>query len=212
VALYVLALTDTPLSAWTVGAHRLESLQHDGVHVVFERRAASPAVTDTELREQHALVLAIAARTRAILPARFGSLIEKRQLTALLRRHEADVRAALEQVRDRVQMTVRVTGSAAPSPSAPVVSGALSGRDYLERARLKSSPPLPRQAQRVLSAVQPYVVSERREPGAGRLLGTIYHLVDDSQLADYRKAVGKRVPGVIVSGPWPPFAFSPQLW
>lgn len=211
-ALYVLALTDTPLGGWRAGDRRLESLEHDGVHVVFERRAAAPPVTDTELREQHALVLAIAAGTRAILPARFGSLIEKRQLTALLRRHEVDIRTALEQVRDRVQMTIRVTGSAVPPPSAPAVAGAISGRDYLERARLKSSPPLPRHAQRVLSAVQPHVVMERRERGAGRLLATIYHLVDDRQLARYRKAVGKRVPGVLVSGPWPPFAFSPQLW
>jgi hypothetical protein len=210
VPLYVLALTDTPLGSWMAGDRRLLTADYDGVHVVYERRREAPAITDAELRDQHRLVIAIANRARAVLPARFGSLIARRELTALLRRHEAEIRTALEQVRDRVQMTVRVLGATPRRP--PPRARATSGREYLERARQQLAPPLPRQAVRLLAAVRPYVVGERREPGAGRLLATLYHLVDTSQIGRYTKAAGTRVPGVIVSGPWPPFAFSPQLW
>jgi hypothetical protein len=211
VALYVLALTDTPLGSWTAGGRRLQTADYDGLHVIYERRAAPPPMDDAELRAQHGLVVAIAILARAVLPARFGSIIERRELTTLLRRHDVEIRAALALVRDRVQMTVRVLGAPGKRP-APPRGRPTSGRDYLERARLAASPPLPRQAQRFLSAVQPHVVSERREHGAGRLLATLYHLVDVRALSRYSKASGKRIPGVVISGPWPPFAFSPQLW
>lgn len=207
---YVLALTDTPLGRWAAGDRRLLTADYDGVHVVYEQRREAPALTDAELRDQHRLVIAMANRARAVLPARFGSLIARRELTALIRRHDAEIRTALEQVRDRVQMTVRVLGATPRHP--PPRARVTSGREYLERARQQMAPPLPRQAVRLLAAVRPYVVSERREPGAGRLLATLYHLVDTSQIGRYTKAAGTRVPGVIVSGPWPPFAFSPQLW
>lgn len=210
-ALYVLALTDTPLGTWHAEGRRFETADYDGIHVVCERRTASPPAEDAELRVQHALVVAIAERAPAVLPARFGSLIEKRQLTALLAQHELEIRDALQQVRNRVQMTVRVLGAAPLRPPA-AARMALSGRDYLERARRAASPPLPRPALRILSAVQPYVVTERRAPGAGRLLATIYHLVERTHVTPYTKAAGRRRPGVILTGPWPPFAFSPQLW
>lgn len=207
--LYVLALTDTPLGSWTAGRRRLQTAEYSGVHVVYESRPAAPEATDVALRDQHSLVIAIANRARAVLPARFGSLIGRRELAALLRRHDAEIRAALEQVRDRVQMTVRVLGTARPPAGA---ARPASGRDYLERARRMLNPPLPSRAERLVSAVQPYVVSERREPGAGRLIATLYHLVDSAQVKHYTAAAGRRDPGLIVSGPWPPFAFSPQLW
>lgn len=210
-ALYVLAFTDSPASTFTPVNPRLASVEYDGIHVVYERRAAAPPVGDVELRQQHAVVTAIAERTRAVLPARFGALVEKPDLTAFLRQHGAAIRAALDEVRDRVQMTVRVLGSddaPRPAPRPP----ATSGRDYLERARRASTPALPSPAERLLSALRPYVAIERREPGAGRLLATIYHLVDAQQVAGYKKMSAKQIPGVMVTGPWPPFAFSPQLW
>lgn len=209
--LYVLALTDGTLGRWTGGDRRLETVGCAGVHAVCERRTASPPATDEELRAQHALVVAIAQRVPAVLPVRFGSLLQKRELTALIRRHQAEIRAGLDQVRGRVQMTVRVldSGSGRRPRREP---GMTSGRAYLERARRTSALPVPPRAQRLLSALEPYVVSQRRAPGAGELLATIYHLVEQSQVARYTKTAGKPVPGVIVTGPWPPFAFSPQLW
>ena len=210
-AIYVLALTDAPLGAFTSVNRRLSTMEYDGVHVVYERRAAAPPMTDAELREQHVVVVDIAARARAVLPARFGALLEKRDLTAFMRQHGAEILVALAEVRDRAQMTVRVLATGDEIRSAPRAP-ATSGRDYLERARRAAAPSLPAGAERLLSAVRPFVAIERREPGAGRLLATVYHLVDARHIADYKEASGKRVRGVIVTGPWPPFAFSPRLW
>lgn len=165
-------------------------------------------MSDAELRAQHALVIEISQRVRAVLPVRFGSLLEKGELHALIRRHHAEIAAALAHVRDRVQMTVRVLGGT-PAPASPRVS---SGREYLERARRAATLPVPEPAQQFLSALQPCIVQERRQPGAGELLATVYHLVEAEQVPRYVKAAAAPGPGIMVSGPWPPFAFSPQLW
>ena len=209
--LYVLALTDIDLGTWRSGGRRLQTVTYGGIHVVCERRAAAPPVSDDELRAQHGLVIRIAERAPAVLPARFGSLIVKGELTASIRRHEDEILAALDRVRDHVQMTVRLLGKRTQRATA-AASPTISGTEYLQRARRAAIPPTTSAGARVLAAVRPLVAAERREHGAGGLLATIYHLVEASQVERYKKAVATPVPGVMVSGPWPPFAFSPQLW
>ena len=209
--LYVLALTDVDLGTWTSGGRRLQSANYGEIHVVYERRAAAPPASDDELRAQHGLVIGIAERAPAVLPARFGSLIEKRELDASIRSHEDEILSALDQVRDHVQMTIRLLGKR-PQRATVAAPRTMSGTEYLERARRAAIPPTTSAGERVLAAVAPLVAAERREHGAGGLLATIYHLVESRQVERYKKAVGKPVPSVLVSGPWPPFAFSPQLW
>ena len=209
--LYVLALTDTDLGTWTVGSHQLHSVNCGPIHIVYQRRSVAPGVTDEELRAQHAVVVEIAQRAPAVLPARYGSLLAKRELTAAVRQHESEIVAALDRVRDHAQMTVRILGKRAPRASVQLPAPA-SGTEYLQRARRAADPPTTAAGQRVLAAVRPFIAAERREPGAGGLLATVYHLVDVHKIDRYAKAAGRHVPGVIVSGPWPPFAFSPQLW
>jgi hypothetical protein len=42
---------------------------------------------------------------------------------------------------------------------------------------------------------------------------TLYHLVDRTAVPDYIRAVEPfRSSAIVVSGPWPPFAFVPDLW
>ncbi|MBA3637942.1 MAG: GvpL/GvpF family gas vesicle protein [Acidobacteria bacterium] len=209
--LYVLALTDSDLGTWTVGRRRLQSAAFGRIHVVYQRRSVVPPVTDEELRAQHAVVLAIAEQASAVLPARYGSLLSKGELAAAVRQHENEIVAALDRVRDHVQMTIRVLGTRASRPPLQALVG-ISGTEYLQRARRAADPPMTPTGERVLAAVRPLVAAERREHGAGGLLATIYHLVDVHKVERYTKAAGGPVPGVIVSGPWPPFAFSPQLW
>jgi len=209
--LYVLALTDSDLGTWTVGRRRLHSAAYGPIHVVYHRRSVVPPITDEELRAQHAVVLAIAERAAAVLPARYGSLLAKRELTAAIRQHEDEIVAALDRLRNHVQMTIRVWGERAPRPPLQPPVG-ISGTEYLQRARRAADPPTTSAGDRVLAAVRPLVAAERREHGAGGLLATIYHLVDVRKVERYTKAAGGPVAGVMVSGPWPPFAFSPQLW
>ena len=209
--LYVLALTDTDLGTWTVGGRKLHSVTYDRIHVVYQRRSVVPPAADEELRAQHAVVVAIAGRAPAVLPARYGSLLAKHQLTAAIRQHETEILTALDRVRDHAQMTIRILGKRAPG-TAVQSAAPISGTEYLQRARRAADPPTTSAGEGVLSAVKPFVAAERRERGAGGLLATVYHLVDVHKVERYTKAAGGPVTGVIVSGPWPPFAFSPQLW
>lgn len=207
-ALYVLALTGAPPGVGVLRGRRLVVVRSKGIHAVCETRSSPPERVDAELREQHALVVAIADRVDAILPARFGTLMTRPELTALLaRRHDA-IRAGLEHVRDRVQMTVRVTGRVPESASHPS-----TGREYLETRRRALAPALPEAARQLLDALRALAVEERRTPGAGQLLATVYQLVEKRNLTRYRRTAARLAhPGTIVSGPWPPFAFVPRLW
>jgi len=209
VALYVLALTETPLGDLAFGGRRLHAESIDGVYAICEKRSAPPEPSDAELRAQHALVLEIASGVRAILPVRFGSLLTKAELRRVIRGHLLEIQSAFYLVRDRVQMTIRVTGRrrapvAVPAPPA-------TGREYLVRKRAHASPPLPATATAVLKTLTPLTAAERREPGAGALLATVYQLVSVSDVPRYSALARKAPRSIVVTGPWPPFAFTPLL-
>ncbi|HJR58848.1 MAG TPA: GvpL/GvpF family gas vesicle protein [Vicinamibacterales bacterium] len=206
--LYVLALTDTAFEKQTAGRPILHSLDLGGFYAICERRRAAPALDDERLREQHGLVLEIASAVRAILPVRFGALMDKRELVTFARDHDAEIRLGLDDVRDRVQMTIRIVGRRPPAPAARTGTG----REYLNQRRRAVSPVLPPAARTLLSALRPLVARERQEPGAGRLLATVYHLIDAGDSPRYRRIVKHlATPAILVTGPWPPFAFTPQL-
>ena len=207
--LYVLALTDSPIDIRTAGGRAVRDVEIEGIHAICQRRTKAPALSDAVLRDQHRAVLEIADRSRAILPVRFGALLAEEALVNRLRSHETEIRRALDDVRDRVQMTTRVLGTV----PAPPLGNASSGRQYLEQRRRIVSPELPATARVLLEALEPLVYRERREPGAAGLLATVYHLVDRANVKRYAAVVtGMIEPNIISTGPWPPFAFTPELW
>jgi hypothetical protein len=209
VPLYVLALTDGPADTAETDGGLLQDIDLNGIHAICERRSTAPPLTDDALRRQHAKVIAISRRVRAVLPARYGALLKRDELLQLVRNNSVAIRRGLDDVRDRVQMTVRVLGSAARQVQAP----ASGGREYLERRRQESSPVLPPRARAFIDAVGPFVVRQRQECGAPGLTISLYHLVDAQKIADY-KAAARATAGteIIATGPWPPFAFTPQLF
>ena len=207
-ALYVLALTDSRVRRGSTRVAFL-NVEIDGIVAICQRRKAVPPATDEALRQQHQDVLDIARQARAVLPVRYGALIGKDELVERIRGHAVMLQRALDDVRDRVQMTLRILGTASPLP-APVAS---TGRQYLEDRRRALEPVLPEAARTLVAALSPIAVRERREPGAAGLLATIYHLVATADLAAYTATAGRHsVSNIIVSGPWPPFAFTPQNW
>jgi hypothetical protein len=208
VALYVLALTDEPVEPMAVGGRRLHTESIAGVHVVCERRRAAPPASEPELRAQHAIVLEIASYVRAILPVRFGTLVTKAGLGRIVRAHQAEIRAGLDLVRDRVQMTIRVTGRRPAAGPSPLPA---TGRAYLAAKQRQAFPRLPAPATALLKALAPLVAAERRAPGAGALLATVYHLVNAADLGRYARLARRPPRSITVTGPWPPFAFTPQL-
>jgi hypothetical protein len=209
VPLYVIALTDAPIETGRIGGRAARDIEIDGIHAICQRRRQAPALTDDVLRAQHRVVVEIARRSRAILPVRFGALLAEEVLVDRVRDHDSEIRRALAEVRDRVQMTNRILGVA---PRIEPVH-ASSGRQYLEQRQKLASPEIPPVAGALLDALRPLARRERREPGAAGLLVNVYHLVDDADVSRYAAILRQRgAPNVVSSGPWPPFAFTPELW
>jgi hypothetical protein len=220
-ALYVFALTNQPAPPLRHGNRRIEFIEVGGIHAAVERVASRPAVSEAALRTQHDIVMKIAARVDAILPARFGALLDKEELESLVTLRLAPIRETLELVSGRVQMTVRVFSSAEQSVSRQAAhadqrsaaSAAASGTRYLEQRRREASPALSGHAEAISAAVREIVRVERSHRGEGRVDWTLYHLVDRGALPQYERALEPfRSPAVAVTGPWPPFAFVPDLW
>lgn len=213
--LYVYALTSSPLETFRVGRSRIESFRFGGITVVAERAATPPKTSETALRHQHAVVEAIAARADAVLPARFGSLVDQEELSAILELRGDAVLQALDLVRGRVQMTVRFPAEAnPPRPAAGAQARKpVSGAAYLRARRAAVTAPAPPALDALREAVAPLLAAERRDLSAGRAFATVYHLIPAGSAEDYRQRVeGASLPRAVrVTGPWPAFAFTPEL-
>ena len=179
--------------------------------VVSDRPRAS--ASSANLRRYDRVMCELAARFPAILPARFGTVVEESELMFILSSRRAALGRALTRVRGRVQMTIRVLsrGDAegrALAKAEEAGGGAVTGRDYLAgkaragRAVAGFEP--------VRAAVSRWVRDERVERRGG--VSSVYHLIPRSSTVAYQHAVqaasastGLRL---IVSGPWPPYAFA----
>ena len=223
---YVHALTHGAFGPLRVGAVRIEAIRGDGVTALIERRAAAPPVSEASLREQHAVVEALWRRTDALLPVRYGAFIDESELLDLLRLRAGAFAEALDLVRGRAQMTLRFGTRAVPQGGVPAAAAgadpggaapgvaAASGAEYLEaRRRAAAGPSLPPAADGVRAAGAGLAAAERYD---GRLAPTVFHLVDEDRVAQYRRRVARAAralppSAVVVSGPWPAFAFAPDL-
>jgi hypothetical protein len=204
--LYVYALTDTALGTWTDGDRILESIPVDRFFAVSERRDSPPSLDEAELRRQHSIVSRIAEYAPALLPARFGSLVNAEEMAAIVRQRQAVIHQALDRVRGMAQMTIRFTVPRTTTLDGPT----LSGRAYLERRMAEASAPIPAVVAAALDAVRRFVVDERRKSGSDGT-SALYHLVRRTDVNNYRDALGD-ASGMVVTGPFPPFAFTPDLW
>src|SRR4029078_3932780 len=64
----------------------------------------------------------------------------------------------------------------------------------------------------VATAVADLTIAERSEAGTERAPAVLYHLIARGNVARYNDAVSLlKSAAVSVSGPWPPFAFAPDL-
>jgi len=210
----VFALTGDVIPSFRVGRHRVEFLDVDGVHAAIERRPEPPTISESSLRTQHDIVMHLFDRIDAVVPARFGAFIEERKLRDILGVRRSVILDTLSMVRGRVQMTIRFRGAPESKPISerPVPRAEMTGTAYLE-ARLSAVRTLPPVARVVTGAVAGLAIAERSEAGTDRAPATLYHLIDRANVAAYSDVVSSlRLPAVNVSGPWPPFAFAPDLW
>lgn len=221
--LYVYALLGSGARAAPRRGTRIEIIPVGGLFAAvepLERLADPPALSEAALRRQHQIVVALSHATDAILPVRFGALLDLDELVQLVRLRRGVLRRALQRVRGHDQMTLRVFGSRSPrrARQSPVAAESASGRDYLLGRAAASRAALTPAGRAILEAVRPLVSAQRIDAGRGGVQATINHLVTRGSGPRYRRLVAASIakmtptPAVTVSGPWPPFAFAPDIW
>ena len=213
--IYVYALVEKHRGAMRIEGHRITFVPAAGFYAAAARLSSPPELTEAALRAQHRLVVAIAREFDAILPVRFGGWIDVPELEQLIATHERRLRRAFALVRRREQMTVRVFGAERIAARAITSS---SGTAYLKRRRDTVHARNPAIAADIRRAVKPLVESERIDAGRGSLQLTVHHLVPSGCSRQYKvrmSAISASLAGrnqIVVSGPWPPFAFAPDIW
>jgi hypothetical protein len=159
----------------------------------------------------HQVLQLIFAQT-AIIPFRFPTIVETEQeLRQFLESRSADYRSALQRLRDKVQMDVRITiqsGSSAKSSGSAANSSSQSGKKYLQAKgeRHKQIRSVLDEFRRVSNSVVDEWI-ERDAPAGTRG----FALLDRASLPAFlEKISGVLTPAGIsarVTGPWPPSEF-----
>jgi hypothetical protein len=223
-----------PLRGDGASGERLRRLRVGGLDLVIGVVPRVPRPTASALRRYDAAVRQLMNTHGSVLPARYGTCVATlEELTAAtLDRREA-LRCALRLVRHRVQMTVRVFGPASPNPSvrsrlrvdselnrsrlgvdSECEYGATQGRQFLQRRAAELQIP---GSEPLRMAVRKWVRAERCERHKrGRLAGSMYHLVPRGAAVPYRTALQRAALDagltIVISGPWPPYAFAEGGW
>ena len=216
---YVFALVDQPPAARPGRGLRepLAVRRVPGGFAVIERRADVPPAEFDTLRTHDAVVTRIAAAVPAILPVRFGTLLEQEEIEEALAERDEEIVEAFERVRGRVQFTwrareVTARGAGAAAPSRKPGGRVPRGAEYLRRAAAKAGPPAAFRA--VRDKLRPLVSAERYQAPTPLLPSSLYHLVGRDGVERYALVAGKLAstsPVLRVTGPFAPFAFTPEL-
>jgi hypothetical protein len=227
VIICVYALVSPPparLSLTGIAGERLRVVTVDRIGAVVGDLRRVPAPSIRNLRRYAAVVESIAERVPSVLPARFATTVADRdELAFILHSRGSTLRQRLRAVRARSQMTIRLLGSDPDDPryqgQTPVTSstgvrpryGTTQGTQYLQRRMADAA------AARAVPAFEPIRAAVRRyikDERVGKLGGviTINHLVSRAAAARYRDAVERAADHnevrLIVTGPWPPYAFA----
>ena len=194
-------LAREPLRVLTAGA----------VSAIVGTLPRAPSASRDQLTRYDAVIRGLAERLPAVLPARVGTCFpDPEELRMVLQSRQLTFRRALAHVRGRAQMTVRVIGvPGPPRASSPAHAGTrptgteyLRGRAAAEREISGFDP--------VRDAVRRWVRDERVEKQKN--IASVYHLVPRRAAPSYRRALERAAAAaglqVVVSGPWPPYAFA----
>jgi hypothetical protein len=205
----VQGLEELPSLTGVEGA-ALERRQVAGLDLVVSRTGPElPEVTDKTVLAHASVVEELMARSRAILPARFGrAFASEEELTAAVQTKAPALEHGLTRVRGCVEFGLRVLGRESPHQA----STSLSGVEYM-RARLDEETERDRLSEELHRPLALLARADARFRGAsGDLLHAAY-LVPDERMAAFRD----RVAGLerlhpeltmVCTGPWPPYSFA----
>jgi len=198
-----------------VCAERLRVVAADGLVALVGDVAEPPEPTAVILRAQDAVLRRLALAVEAVLPVRFGTLVDDdTALAESLAGRRPQLARALGRVAGCEQMTLRVWGESAPAAPVAELDGG-PGTRYLAGRRQAQA-----WARRVpeLDPVRGQLEALVREERAERhdrppLLATVQHLIRRGTGARYIEAIDAaraalRPWRVSVTGPWPAYAFA----
>ena len=202
-----------------VAGETLQAIPVGRLDAIVGRVRAVPAPTARNLRRFDRMMTALWRRTPALLPARFGTVArDASDLQAMIHDREPALRRRLRAVRNRAQMTIRLVegagiGNRGPAsadlPGSPVPDrrSPTRGRAYMRARQRQHAVPA---FDPLRASVRRWVRDEKMEKRGG--VASMYHLIPSGSTERYRAALehaaheeGLRV---IVSGPWPPYAFA----
>jgi glutathione S-transferase len=182
---------------------------------VVEQRADVPPIEFGTLQKHQAVVTRLAGSVPAILPVRFGTLLESSEIDEALDERGEEIAEAFDLVRNRVQFTWRTrlkkTGKGKTGGEA---RAAASGAEYLRQAARAANPAPPAAFRALASKLAPLVVGERYQPATATVPDSLYHLVERSAASRYAAAADTlrdANPQFTMTGPFPPFAFAPEI-
>ena len=218
-AWYVFALVDAPPSGpkgkGLSGALGLRPVP--GGFAVVERRADVPPAEFGSLQRHQDVVTRLGAHVPAILPVRFGTLLDDDAIDEALAERGDEIAEALASVRERVQFTWRSSSRSARRAASPVgvrrgtSDAEPSGAEYLRRAAKAARPAPPARWRALRGKLAPLVTSERYQPQTAAAPESLYHLVARDAVIRYSTlaaALRHADDTLSMTGPWPPFAFA----
>lgn len=196
-------------------------------YAVVERRTDVPPLEFGTLRRHQDVVKQLAACVPAILPVRFGTLLDSHALEEAVSERGDEIDEAFDVVRGHVQFTWRLGRKAAderprkeggrPGMGTAKEAGASlpqSGAEYLRHAARAASASPPPAWRVVRTALAPLVTAERYQHPTASLPESLYHLVPQEAAIRYSTlaaALRHQRPSLTTTGPWPPFAFAPEI-
>ena len=199
----------------------LQATNCDGVAAVFSEIRSTSLPPTPQSVWRHEQVIESLMPEWAVLPVRFGTVLpHPAALDDLLSRNRERLAAALDHVRNCVELGVRATAPTAAdvAPAVPLTSG----RDYRlaklhrQRARDTVEAAAGELADRVHARLSAVAADATFFAAAPNFLMTGAYLVPLDSVETFRQAVndvGNSEPGLrlLCTGPWPPYHFVPEL-
>jgi hypothetical protein len=198
--LNVYALSDAPPAAGVAGAlgEPVRAVRAGRFFALAGEIDQAPELTAEAVRAHDAAVRRLAEACPALLPVRFGSIADELDFSG----RETELLEALELVRGREQMTLRVYGEAPPPDRG-------SGMAYLESLRRSRALP---ELDPLRVALAKLLRAERTETHGGPLVASVYHLIDRGSAPEYLRTLAGVALALRVAptGPWPAWSFAPE--
>jgi len=203
----------------------VEVVSSQNLFVIASKFAGDAVPVTREKVLQHEAIVRKAFVATTVLPFRFGTLVTETGLETYLKARESSLLDRLEQVRDCVEMSVKIiwqnsseiedSGCAVPN-----LDGAGAGTAFLvlKRQELLGNDRVEQEARELeawLGAGLRDIVRQEQitiEPKQ-RLVFSASYLVERARLTDYRRELGRLQAErtdlhFLSSGPWPPYTFA----